>query len=353
MESDFGQQPLRALSVDGDGISLQLIQSLAEEMGLTVKSYQSPLQALDYAVANEVDLVFVDYVLPEMDGLAFIKKFRMWYKDVPLIMTTAVTDGIQLKLAALEAGATEFLSKPLNSMNFRARVKSLSSLRSAQLQLRDRALLLEKEVAVATEQIVVREMETLGVLGKAAEFKDTDTGNHVKRVAGYSRIIGEELISDSVELDLLVHAAPLHDVGKVGIPDSILLKPGKLTHAEWDVMKKHAVIGEKILSDCENRVLRTGAVIAKTHHERVDGMGYPAGLVGDAIPLVGRIVAIADVFDALTTIRPYKDAWPHEKAFSLIFEGRGAQFDYKLADIFLAKKSDILQVCEALKDSSS
>jgi two-component system, response regulator RpfG len=345
------QLNMQALSVDNDVINLKLIKALAEEIGLTVKSFQSPIQALNYAVENEVDMVFVDYILPEMDGLSFIREFRRGCNDVPVVMTTAVTDSIQLKLDALEAGATEFLSKPLNSVDFRARVKSLSSLRSAQLQLRDRALSLEREVATATEKIVAREMETLGVLSKAAEFKDTDTGNHVKRVAGYSRVIGEEIISDFAELDLLFYAAPLHDVGKVGIPDTILLKTGRLTAEEWKVMKNHTMIGEKILADCENRVLRTGAVIAKNHHEKFDGSGYPVGLAGKSIPLMGRIVAIADVFDALTTIRPYKKAWSHEKAFDLIAEERGTQFDPILADIFLNKSEHVTKICEELKDN--
>jgi len=154
-------------------------------------------------------------------------------------------------------------------------------------------------------------------------------------------------------LDLLVHAAPLHDVGKVGIPDTVLLKPGKLTHDEWEVMKTHAVIGEKILADCENKVLRAGAEIAKTHHERFDGGGYPNGLSGKSIPLMGRIVAIADVFDALTTVRPYKDAWPYEKAFNLIADERGMQFDGELAGIFLEKRRNVLKICETLKDLTS
>jgi len=343
---------MHALAVDGDDINLHLIRSLAEDIGLTVKCFQRPTQALQYAMKNEVDMVFVDYVLLEMNGIRFIEEFREISKDVPVIMTTAVTDGIRLKLAALEAGATEFLNKPLNSVDFRARVRNLCSLRSAQLQLRDRALSLEHEVSVATEKIVARELETLAVLSKAAEFKDTDTGNHVARVEGYSRVIGEELIMDPVELDLLCHAAPLHDVGKVGIPDSILLKPGKLTPDEWTVMKTHTVIGEKILAGCENRVLRAGALIARSHHEKFDGTGYPDQIAGKQIPLMGRIVAVADVFDALTTIRPYKTAWSTEKSFELIAKESGSQFDPILSAIFLDKKDQVLNVWASLQDTS-
>lgn len=343
---------LQGLSVDSDPINLKLIAVLAEEAGITVRSFQSPVTALAYAECHEVDMVFVDQHLSEMDGLSFIKKFRVGRSDVPVVMTTTVTDPTSLKLAALDAGATEFLSKPLRSVDFRARIKSLLTLRHAQLQLRDRALSLEQEVARATEKIIAREMETLGVLSRAAEFKDTDTGNHVKRVAGYARIVGQEVISDTRTLDMLFHAAPLHDIGKVGIPDSILLKPGKLTAEEWLIMKDHTGIGEKILANCEGRILRTGAIIAKSHHEKFDGSGYPAGLLGSTIPLIGRIVAIADVFDALTTVRPYKKAWSHDKAFELILSERGAQFDPELVDIFLANTDQVIEIWEVLQDSS-
>lgn len=342
---------MHGLSVDSDSINLQLIQALAEEVGMTVQSFQNPVEALEYAELHEVDMVFVDHHLTEMDGLSFIRKFRVGRSDVPVVMTTTVTDPTSLKLAALDAGATEFLSKPLRSVDFRARVRSLLSLRSAQLQLRDRAISLEQEVAFATAKIVAREMETLGVLSRAAEFKDTDTGNHVKRVAGYARIIGEEAILNPVTLEILFHAAPLHDVGKVGIPDTILLKPGNLNDKEWLIMKDHTVIGEKILAHCENRVMRTGAVIAKTHHEKFDGSGYPLGLQGTDIPLIGRIVAIADVFDALTTVRPYKKAWSQEKAFELILSESGEQFDPDLVDIFLEKREQVTEIYKVLQDT--
>jgi len=343
---------LHCLSIDADEINLHLIQSMAEDIGLSVKSFQNPVQALQYADSNVVDIVIVDYLLPEMDGIAFIHRFREQFVDVPVVMMSAVSDDESLKLLALKAGATEFLSKPLSVVNFRARIRNLSALRYAQRQLQDRALSLEGEVAVATTKIVAREMETLGVLSKAAEFKDTDTGNHVRRVAEYSMLIAKRIISDEAELELLFHAAPLHDVGKVGIPDTILLKPGKLTLEEWKIMKTHTLIGEKILAGCENKVLAAGGIIAKTHHERFDGKGYPEGIGGEDIALLGRIVAIADVFDALTTIRPYKKAWPFEKAMALIAEERGKQFDPVMVDVFLQRRDEVRQIFETLHDDS-
>ncbi len=341
---------LHCLSIDADDVTLRLIQSMTEDIGLSVKSFKNPVSALQYANDNVVDLVIVDYLLPEMDGIAFIHRFREQFVDVPVVMMSAVSDDESLKLLALKAGATEFLSKPLSAVNFRARIRNLSALRYAQHQLQDRALSLEEEVAVATTKIVAREMETLGVLSKAAEFKDTDTGNHVRRVAEYSKLIGERVISEKSELKLLFNAAPLHDVGKVGIPDSVLLKPAKLTPEEWETMKKHTLIGETILAGCENQVLAIGGIIAKTHHERFDGNGYPDGIAGEDIPLLGRIVAIADVFDALTTIRPYKKAWPFEKAMALIKAEKGKQFDPVLAGIFLERCDEVRQICQTLQD---
>jgi two-component system, response regulator RpfG len=341
---------LHCLTIDADEINLHLLRSMAEDIGLSVQSFQNPLQALQYAEENVVDIVIVDYLLPEMDGVAFIHKFREQFVDVPVVMMSAVSDDESLKLVALKAGATEFLSKPLSAVNFRARIRNLSTLRHAQCQLQNRALSLEEEVAVATRKIFAREMETLGVLSKAAEFKDTDTGNHVRRVAEYSKLIGEQVISDQTELDLLFHAAPLHDLGKVGIPDTILLKPAKLSPEEWKIMKKHTLIGEKILAGCENRVLALGGIIAKTHHERFDGNGYPDGMVGEDIPLMGRIVAIADVFDALTTIRPYKYAWSLEKAMALIKKENGRQFDPVLANIFIGRNHEVRRIFESLQD---
>ncbi len=341
---------LHCVTIDADAINLRLIRSMAEDIGLSVQSFQNPVKALQYAKKHIIDIVLVDYLLPEMDGITFIERFREQHQDIPVVMMSTVSNDETTKLLALKAGATEFLSKPLSAVNFRARIKNLSTLRFAQRRLQDRALFLEEEIVEATSKIVAREMETLGVLSKAAEFKDTDTGNHVRRVAEYSKLIGEPVIKEKEQLDLLFHAAPLHDLGKVGIPDTILLKPGKLTKQEWAIMKEHTLIGERILADCENRVLAIGGVIAKTHHERLDGQGYPAGLQGEDIPLLGRIVAIADVFDALTTVRPYKDAWPFDKALRLIHDEKGKQFDPDLVDIFLGHSDEVLRICEIMQD---
>ncbi len=200
--------------------------------------------------------------------------------------------------------------------------------------------------AIAKKEVFVRENETLNVLGKASDYKDPETGAHIIRVSNYSRLLSEALGQSKALQDLLYYAAPLHDIGKLGIPDSILLKPGKLTSEEFEVIKTHTTIGYKILANPSSKYLKAGAVIAISHHEKYDGTGYPKGLRGDGIPIFGRIVSIADVFDALSTKRPYKDPWPFEKVVDLIEEERGKHFDPEIVDLFIKNISGIRQIFE-------
>jgi len=203
--------------------------------------------------------------------------------------------------------------------------------------------------AIAKKEIFARENETLHILGKASDYKDPETGAHIARVSNYSLIISKSLGQNKAMQDLLNYAAPLHDIGKLGISDSILLKPGRLSADEFDIMKTHTSIGYEILENQSSKYLKAGAVIAMSHHEKYDGTGYPKGLKGDDIPIFGRIVSIADVFDALTTKRPYKEAWPFEKALDLIREERGKHFDPGFVDIFVANRSKIRQILDSYK----
>lgn len=342
---------LQAIAVDDEEINVMLIESLAASIDLKVKGFTNPLWALNYIKNQSVDLVFVDYNMPQMDGIELIRQTRAGNPDIPIVMITGVSGDEQLKIGAIEAGATEFLNKPINPSEFKARIRNLASLRKAQLLLEDRALLLEEEVKEATYKIIQQQHETLRVLGNAAEFKDTETGQHVTRVAGYSKLIAADLGEEKPDLELLYFAAPLHDIGKIGIPDSILLKPGKLTSEEFTVMEEHTVTGYKILDKARSPYLKMGATIAITHHERYNGKGYPEGLRGADIPLVGRIVAIADVFDALTSARPYKEAWPLQKAVNLLVEKKGSQFDPQLVDLFTANIEEIKFIYNTHKDS--
>jgi response regulator RpfG family c-di-GMP phosphodiesterase len=343
-------EKLTALSVDDERVNLRLVEAMARKIGLQVSSYTDPREALAHLSGSVVDLIFVDYMMPEIDGIGFIREVRRMHADIPIVMITSVSDDQQLKLQAFEAGATEFLNKPLNLAEFQARVSNLGSLRQAQLLLRDRAKLLEEEVRKATEAISAREHETLHILGRAAEYKDPETGHHISRVAHYSRILAEGAGLAERDLELVFFASPLHDVGKIGVADSILLKPGRLTEEELVIMREHTTKGAEIMLRSSSIYLREGSVIAMTHHEKWDGSGYPAALRGERIPLPGRIVAVADVFDALTSRRPYKEAWPIERAVELIDSERGKHFDPGLVGLFISAISAVRAIHEKYQD---
>jgi putative two-component system response regulator len=278
-----------------------------------------------------------------MSGIEFVQRFRERYATHPVLMVTANHE-TELRLRALQIGVTDFLNKPLNNVEFLARTRNMLALRQSHNQLADHASWLAQEVRKATEQIVTRERETIVCLAAATEYRDPETGSHILRMARYSRHIARNLGLDTEQQELLLGTAPMHDIGKVGIPDMILLKPGRLTPDEFSVMKQHAIIGYKVLSMTNSPLLQKAAEIALTHHEKFDGSGYPNGLVGEAIPLFGRIVAVADVFDALTSERPYKNAWSVEKASDYLRENSGKHFDPACLAGFFAKFDDVLAI---------
>ncbi len=312
-----------------------------------VLSYTEPQQALAQCQAVGPDLVIVDYMMPELDGIALIERFRATpgRADIPVLMVTA-NDEIEVRYRALEAGANDFLTKPLDKIEFRARVRNMLALRASQKRLEDRAGWLAEEVLKATDEIVRRERETILRLSKAAEFRDPETGDHIQRMAHYSWMIAVRLGLPLEQQQLILEAAPMHDVGKVGIPDHILLKPGRLDEAEFTIMKQHPVIGHQILADSGSPLLQMAAVIALSHHERFDGTGYPMGLKGEAIPLVGRIVAVADVFDALSSARPYKPAWDLGRVLEFMRAQRGLHFDPRCVDVFMDCMDEVQAVRE-------
>jgi len=346
MDSD-----LIAVSVDDEKVNLLLVEQMAQELGISVRSFQNPLDAVAFLESNPVDLVFVDYMMPEMDGVGLIGRVRALHADIPIVMITAVTDDDGLKLQAIKAGATEFLGKPLNMPEFTARVNNLTTLRKAQRFYKDWAILLKKEVEKATEKILLRENETLYVLGKAAEYKDPETGNHILRVAQYSRMLAEAADASEQQQEMILKSSPLHDVGKLGIPEAILSKPGRLTEEEFAVMRRHPEIGYEIIRRSSSPFLLAGSEVALTHHEKWDGSGYPHGLAGEQIPLFGRISAVADVFDALITRRPYKDPWPVEKAMEYVASEKGRHFDPRLVGLFLANRESVLEIRDRYRDA--
>jgi len=318
---------------------------------VVVEGFARPVDAVVWATRNVSDLVLVDYMMPEMDGIEFVKRLRALpgYEHVPIVMVT-VHDDRKVRYAALDAGITDFLTKPVDARECLARCRNLLTLRRQHLVLEDRRRLLEHMVEDATREVREREKETLMRLARAGEFRDEETGYHLIRMARYSRLIATALTLEPDEAQTIELAAPLHDIGKIGIPDQILLKADRLDAAEWDIMRRHPVIGHEILKGSASKYVRMGALIALGHHEKYDGSGYPNGLVGDHIPLCARVVAVADVYDALTSVRPYKNAWSSEQAFDYVESQAGRHFDPRMVEAFHAVKKQVLQVQNEWRD---
>jgi len=261
-----------------------------------------------------------------------------------------VVDDRKIRYDALEAGATDFLIKPLDDHETRARCANLLELRRHKIVLSDQARVLQYQVDKSVAEIHERELETLAKLAKAGEFRDKTTGNHLMRMAKYSALTGQNLGLGAETVHVLEVAAPMHDIGKIGIPDSVLLKEGPLNSAEQDLMRTHPRIGYDILKGSPSKYLSMGAIIALGHHEKFDGSGYPNGLHAEDIPLVARIVAVADVFDALVSERPYKRAWPVEEAIDFMKTQRGKHFDPRCVDAFLADRGRIQVILDEFGD---
>ena len=310
---------MNVLIVDDDRSNLALFAHLLEGISdATLIEESDPEQALRWCATHQADVLLLDYMMPKMDGLTFLQQFRQLYGDdhVPVIMVTA--DAQQtVRHEALLLSANDFMTKPVNRLELRARVGNMLALRRSQHQQTKRADILQHDVNRANEEARTLTQELVTRLTAAAGYRDPETGAHLLRMSHYARLIAANLGMSEEEQELIFRAAPLHDVGKIGIPDHILHKPGKLTEEEMAVMRTHPVIGAALLKDASSPLMKLAAEISLTHHEKYDGSGYPAGLRGDAIPIGGRIVAVADVFDALTSVRPYKVAWSIEDALDL------------------------------------
>ncbi|MCH8207818.1 MAG: response regulator [Nitrospinae bacterium] len=327
--------PPTILIVDDIKTNRQLLKDHIEILGYTPLLAENGLSALIQVKKQPPDLILLDILMPEMDGreaLALLQSDAR-FKHIPVIMISAL-DEIETVSECIRNGAIDYLIKPFDPNLLKARMEAALKTKTLhdqeekyRAQIENYNLTLEDKVRERTAQLEESQREVIYRLGRAAEYKDNETGLHVVRMSHYSALLGEALGMSGEERELLLLASPMHDIGKIGIPDSILLKPGKLNSTEWETMKTHVTIGMEILSEGKSEVIKKAATIAATHHEKWDGSGYPKGLKGEEIPLEGRIVALADVFDALTTERPYKKAWSVDEALALIKSESGKHFD--------------------------
>ena len=347
-------QQMRILAVDDDEPNLLLLRRILERDGYTrVDVVSDPSLVPAMFVEMRPDLVLLDLQMPGIDGFELMDRLGPLTddgSDVPfLVLTADATD--ETRRRALSVGARDFLTKPLDRVELLLRVRNLLHVKHLQDRLLEHNAQLEDEVADRTRDLEQSRLEMLERLALAAEYRDDDTQMHAWRIGRICALLALELDLSADEAQLIGRAAPLHDLGKIGIADAILLKPGKLTDQEFAAIKTHALIGAEILAGSHSPLLRLAEQIALTHHERWDGRGYPAGLRGEQIPLPGRIVAVADVFDALTHERPYKQAWSLSAAVNEILEQAGRQFDPRVVAAFAMLDHATLLSCASERES--
>jgi putative two-component system response regulator len=326
----------RILIVDDEPNNVDLLRRLLERAGFSrIESTNDSREAVDLYVKFRPDLILLDLHMPHRDGLEVMDELNQIAEAsyLPILMLTG-DDTPEAKREALSRGAKDFLNKPFHSDEVLLRIRTLLETRFLYLQIQSQNQMLEAKVRDRTRELEAAQIEIIERLARAAEFRDDNTGQHTERVGQMAALLARQLGLPDPQVSLIRRAAPLHDVGKIGIPDSVLLKLGKLTADEFEIVKTHTTIGARILSGSHFTILRLAEEIAFNHHERWDGNGY-VGIAGSAIPLVGRIVAVADVFDALTQKRPYKAAWAVSDAIGEIDRQRNRQFDPALVDAFL------------------
>jgi putative two-component system response regulator len=330
-------ESMRIVVIDDEPSNVALLERILEWSNYrNVESFTDPELALAHVRQRPPDLVLLDLQMPKMSGFTLLEQLRSAdFEDnlIPILVFTADINP-ETRIQALSLGATDFLTKPGEAAEIMLRVRNVLEIRYLHHELRRHNLELEVLVKERTSQLVTSRLDALERLALAAEYRDDDTGEHTRRVGRVSSEIARLLKSPEATPEVLALAAPLHDIGKVGIPDAILLKPGKLTTEEFEVMKSHTTIGARILGGSDVDIFAVAASIALNHHEKWNGSGYPNGIKGEDIPLTARIVCVADVYDALTHGRCYKEAWPLEKAAMFIRERSGHEFDPEVVHVF-------------------
>ena len=333
------------LIVDDEPSNLKLMHTLLKAEGYGSLRAVCGADALALAATHHPDLILLDIMMPEMDGYEVARQLKAnpHTRNIPIIMTTALDDRAS-RLKALEMGAEEFLTKPVDRAELSIRVRNLLRLKEYADFLADHNHRLEEQVTARTTQLTESYRETIYTMTLAAEYKDEETGLHVTRISYYCRAMAEYLGMDAEFRDCIFYASPMHDIGKIGIPDHILLKPGSFLPDEWEIMKTHAALGAKILARGNSPYLRMGAEIALNHHERWDGGGYPNGKRGEETPLSARLMNIADQYDALRAKRPYKPAFDHAKAMQIITQGDGRTLPGHFDPAVLAAFKDCAEI---------
>lgn len=327
--NDVLHDQARIVIVDDEPANLKLLDKLLQSQGYrNLVLISDPRDVLGAYQQVRPDLILLDINMPHLDGYQVMAGLKALNDPLapPIVILTAQhgRDGL---LKALASGARDFIPKPFDRTELLMRVRNLLDAQLAHRLVHDQKVVLEDMVRARTEALNLTRLQVVQRLGRAAEYRDNETGLHIIRMSQFSALLAQSMGWSAADCDLMLHASPMHDVGKIGIPDGILLKPGKFAPHEWDIMKTHATIGGDILDDANSDLLRLAREIALSHHEKWDGSGYPLGLAGADIPQSGRIVAVADVFDALTSQRPYKLAWTVEASVAYIVDNQGLHFD--------------------------
>lgn len=347
-EINTDPQKASILVVDDEAANVKLLEKILATVGYNnVVSTQDPVQALPLYQEHNSDLILLDIDMPKLDGYGVMEQLNtLTNKCPPPILILTAQHMQSYRQRALDSGARDYVTKPFDADELLSRVRNLLEVQMAHKFMRHQNEILENKVRERTQDIHDTRLQVVRCLGIASEYRDEETGLHIIRMSKMAEVVAKAAGMDDEQCDLLLNAAPMHDVGKIGIPDKILLKPGKFEPDEWEIMQTHTQIGVDILSGDDSDLMTMARDIAISHHEKWNGKGYPNGLKGEAIPLAGRITAIADVFDALTSVRPYKKAWPVEKAVNLIKEESGQHFDPKLVEAFLEKLPEIIEIKE-------
>ena len=336
----------KILVVDDNAVNVALLEAVLEDADFeNVYSTTDPRQVLPLQREHNFDLILLDIRMPWLSGIDVLHLLKDEMVDdyLPVIVLTAQTD-FETRQQALAAGAKDFITKPFDEWEVLLRIQNLLETRMFYTRQVQRAEVLEQEVRKRTDEISQTQLKIVRCLGAAGEFRDNETGAHVIRMSNMCKLVADKLGLAKSFSEMLLYASTMHDVGKIGIADGILLKPGRLNAAEWQQMKLHCEIGAKIIGEHDSELMFMARETALYHHERWDGTGYPHGISGEDIPLVARIATVCDVFDALTSVRPYKDAWPIEEAFSEIKVMSGSSFDPKVAEVFVDNIDEIVRI---------